>query len=81
MIIYGTIDYPVHIASRPYLNPQRLRAVIPLMGRVTKGAGQITSDGVMNLRGYTRMVTLDRFRVHSPFTFAQIEVMVYTTMD
>ena len=55
--------------------------MIPLMGRVTKGAGQITSDGVMNLRGYTRMVTLDRFRVHSPFTFAQIEVMVYTTMD
>src|SRR6266567_3403617 len=57
VIVNGTIDYPVHITSRPYLNPQGLRAV-------------------MNIRGYARMVTLDRFRVHGPFTFAQIEVMV-----
>jgi len=41
------------------------------MGRVTKGAGHVTK-----IRGYTWMVTLDRFRVHGSFTLAQIAVMV-----
>ena len=70
-MIYGTMDYLVHITSRPYPNTQRLGAVIRLMGRVTKGAGH-----VMNIRGYTRMVTLDRFKAYGLFTFAQMEVMV-----